>query len=433
MDERNWSEGPRIYNLFPLLAGPMPRWRPHIERARAMGFNWLFLNPIQQSGFSGSLYSIKDYYAIDERLLDSASGAPAEQFRAMVAAAKDAEMNLIMDLVINHTAFDSPLVREHPQWYRRGADGRPVNPGVQEGDRWVTWGDLSEIDNAASPDREALWRYWVDLAKKSAAAGFTGFRCDAAYKVPEELWRMLIGEVKRAAPGATFFAESLGCPFEDTLKLCRAGFDFIFNSSKWWDFTAPWCLAQYRQTSAVVPSISFAESHDTERLAAELGGDRQAVKMRYAFSALFSTGVMMPSGFEYGFRRRLDVVKTKPEDWENPAWDITGFIAAANRIKKSRRVFNEEGPVEAVDCGNPSVFAFRKSSRDGAERALVILNKDRDHPQLCDPWRLGSELAGANSVEDISPEARFDPAAGNLMGQLEPSGVRVVVARYPAR
>ncbi len=206
MDERNWSEGPRIYNLFPLLAGPMPRWRPHIERARAMGFNWLFLNPIQQSGFSGSLYSIKDYYAIDERLLDSASGAPAEQFRAMVAAAKDAEMNLIMDLVINHTAFDSPLVREHPQWYRRGADGRPVNPGVQEGDRWVTWGDLSEIDNAASPDREALWRYWVDLAKKSAAAGFTGFRCDAAYKVPEELWRMLIGEVKRAAPGATFFA-----------------------------------------------------------------------------------------------------------------------------------------------------------------------------------------------------------------------------------
>ncbi|HEY2524831.1 MAG TPA: alpha-amylase family glycosyl hydrolase [Candidatus Binataceae bacterium] len=433
MEQRNWSVGPRIYNLFPLLAGPMPHWKPHIERARAMEFNWLFVNPIQQSGYSRSLYSIKDYYAIDPRLLDAAAGAPEEQLRAMIGAAKDAGMGLIMDLVINHTAFDSPLVREHPEWYRRGTDGKPVSPGVQDGDRWVTWGDLAEVDNAASPDRDNLWRYWIELAQASAAAGFNGFRCDAAYKVPEELWRKLIGEVKRSAPGALFFAESLGCPFEDTLKLGRAGFDFIFNSSKWWDFTAPWGLAQYRQTSAVVPSISFAESHDTERLAAELGGDRQAVKMRYAFSALFSTGVMMPTGFEYGFRRRLDVVKTVPDDWEEPAWDLTGFIAAVNRLKASRRVFNEEGPIEAVDCGNPALFAFRKSSRDGAERALVVLNKDRTSAQLCDLSRLGREFVGASGVEDLSPEARFDPSAGVLMGQIEPSGVRVVAANYAGR
>ena len=433
MEQRNWREGPRIYNLFPLLAGPMPRWRPHIERARAMEFNWLFLNPIQQSGFSGSLYSIKDYYAIDARLLDPAAGAPEEQLRAMIAAVKDVGMGLMMDLVINHTAFDSPLVREHPEWYRRATDGKPVSPGVQDGDRWVTWGDLSEIDNAASPDREGLWRYWIELAKASVAAGFNGFRCDAAYKVPDELWRKLIGEVKSSAPGAIFFAESLGCPFEDTLKLGRAGFDFIFNSSKWWDFVAPWCLAQYRQTSPVVPSISFAESHDTERLAAELGGDRQAVKMRYAFSALFSTGVMMPTGFEYGFRRGLDVVKTTPNDWEERAWDISGFIATVNRLKASRRVFNEEGPIDVVDCGNPALFAFRKSSRDGAERALVVLNKDRTSAQICDLSRLGREFAGASSVEDISPETRFDRSAGGLMGLVEPSGVRVVAARYAGR
>lgn len=430
MDRRSWNEGPRIYNLFPLLAGPLPLWGPHIARARAMEFNWIFINPIQQSGFSGSLYSIKDYYSIDERLLDPAAGAPQEQLRGMVATVRGAGMGLIMDLVINHTAFDSPLVREHPQWYRRGLDGNPLNPGVQDGERQVTWGDLFEIDNASSPDREQLWRYWIDLAKFYAAAGFNGFRCDAAYKVPEELWRTLIVEVKRSAPGAIFFAESLGCPFEDTLKLGRAGFDFIFNSSKWWDFAAPWCLQQYRQTSAVAPSISFAESHDTERLAAELGGDRQAVKMRYAFSALFSTGVMMPMGFEYGFRRPLDVVKTGPGDWEQPAWDLTDFVAAANRLKASRRVFNEEGPIEAVDCGNPALVALRKSSRDGSERALVVLNRDRRSAQFCDLTRLGREFAGASSVEDVSPEAKFNPAAGNLMGQLEPSGVRALTARF---
>ena len=34
-----------VYNLFPLLAGRFPGWVPHIERAAAMGFDWLFVNP----------------------------------------------------------------------------------------------------------------------------------------------------------------------------------------------------------------------------------------------------------------------------------------------------------------------------------------------------------------------------------------------------
>ena len=425
MSQHGWDEGPRIYNLFPLLAGPLPRWGTHIERARQMDFNWLFINPIQQSGFSRSLYSIKDYYAIDSRMLEPAGGPPEEQVRAMVGKVRGAGMGLMMDLVINHTALDSPLVREHPEWYRRGPDGRPAHPGTQDGDRWVTWGDLYEIDNAASPDRERLWQHWIDLAKMYAAAGFNGFRCDAAYKVPDELWRRLIGEVKQSAPGAMFFAESLGCPFEDTLKLGRAGFDFIFNSSKWWDFTAPWCLLQYRQTSAIVPSISFAESHDTERLAAELSGDCEAVKMRYAFSALFSTGVMMPIGFEYGFRRRLSVVKTQPQDWETPAWDLTSYVTAVNRLKGSYRMFNEEGPIDAVETGNPALFAFLKSSRDHAERGLVILNKDRKNRQLGELARIGQLFSGAIKVEEVSPEERLNLAPGTPVYRLGPSGVAV--------
>jgi len=76
-----------------------------------MGFNWLVINPIQQSGFSGSLYSIKDYYAIDARMFDPAGEKPEDQLRAMVAAVHGAGMRLMLDLVINHTAFDSPLVR----------------------------------------------------------------------------------------------------------------------------------------------------------------------------------------------------------------------------------------------------------------------------------------------------------------------------------
>src|SRR5207244_4155455 len=114
----------------------------------------------------------------------------------------------------------------------------PVHPGTREADQRVTWGDLFEIDNDV--DHDGLWRYWRELAGHYAAMEISGFRCDAAYKVPSALWRTLIESTKRARPDAMFFAESLGCPFEDTVRLARSGFEYIFNSSVWLDFTAPW-------------------------------------------------------------------------------------------------------------------------------------------------------------------------------------------------
>lgn len=413
------SQGPRIYNLFPLLAGALPRWRPHMERAAAMGFTWIFVNPFHQAGYSGSLYSVKDYYALDPRLADG-TGRPAEaQLREMLGEASRLGLHVMMDLVINHTAFDSPLVREHPGWFKRDGKGQVIHPGAMDGKRRVLWRDLAEVDNAGSPDREALWAYWRTLALHHAGLGFRAFRCDAAYQVPDALWRDLIGAVKARHPDVLFFAETLGCSPEQTLQTAQAGFDFIFNSSKWWDFQAPWCLEQYAATAPVIPSVAFPESHDTPRLAAELNGDAAAVLQRYAFAALFSTGVMMPMGFEYGFRKRLHVARTTPADWEEPAWDLTGAIACIHRVKAAFRTLNEEGPITPVALGDPRLFAFRKQARDRREEVLVLLNLDRaaalparlgeawqppERPARTDPltatslpWAEGTELAVAPS------------------------------------
>lgn len=425
----SWSPGPRIYNLFPLLAGPLSQWTPHLERAQRLGFDWVFINSFHYAGYSGSLYSIKDYYTIDPRLVDSTVGPPLEQLEQMIQTAKQLGLKLMMDLVLNHTAFDSILVMEHPAWYKRGKDGKLLRPTAKEGDSQVTWGDLAEIDNAKSPDRDNLWRYWLKLTEYYASLGFNGFRCDAAYKVPVELWHFLFRQVKHSHPDTRFFAELLGCPFADTLRLARSGFDFIFNSAKWWDFAEPWCLNQYQQTAPFVPSISFPESHDTERLATELKGDQAAVKLRYVFSALFSTGVLMPIGFEYGFRRRLDVVETRPEDWETRQWDLSEFITAVNRLKASQRVFNEEGPIESIETGNPKVCALLKWSRDRSERALLVLNTDQRQPQTCQLARMGHVFSGTTKVEDVSLEGRLQHTPDFQLASLKPSGVHIIYAR----
>src|SRR5215472_4689640 len=269
------SEGLRIYNLFPTLAGTVPQWAMHLPRIAAMGFNSVYINPFHFPGFSGSLYAVND------------------------------------------TSKDSELLTTRPHWFTRDARGNLVSPGATDPAdprRKTVWGDLAELDYRP-PQRRQILAYFQQLVRHYIGLGFEGFRCDAAYKVPAEIWRGLIDDAKAASPDVLFCAENLGAPKEAVLGLAGAGFDYLFNSVKWWDFESPWLLEQYEEFRHIAPSIGFPESHDTDRLINELlaaGIPETQIEPRYrqayAFAAAYSAGVMMPMGFEYGWSRRLDVV-----------------------------------------------------------------------------------------------------------------------------
>jgi starch synthase (maltosyl-transferring) len=419
----------KIYNLFPLLAGPFSDWQPHLERAAAMGFDWVFVNPIQQPGRSGSLYSIADYFAVNKRLLKRGSRkAPETQVKEMTAQAERLGLRMMIDLVINHCAVDSKLVREHPGWFVRAGD-RVANPFCVEADgNKVVWRDLAQFDHRHSPDLEGLLRYCGDIVEYLVGLGFTGFRCDAAYQIPTPFWRRLIERIQRKHPEVQFVAETLGCSPDQTKQTASAGFDYIFNSVKWWDFEGPWLLEQYELTRQMVPSIGFPESHDTERLYAESGSNVQVLKQRYVLSALFSAGVMMPIGYEYGFRRRLHVVETRPEHWEEPAVDLTDFIAKVNRIKSEHPLFLEESLIQHLDHPDPGILMLWKASTRGNGESLLVLNKDpwnRRHFYCDDLYR---RIQAAPPLVDVSPEWPLDYLPTPFEFDLEPGMGRVMVA-----
>lgn len=369
---------PIIYNLFPPLVGASHKWVPHVERARDMGFNWCFLNPIQLTGASGSLYSIRDYFKLSPIFFPQET--EEEQFGALkkfVQTCRDVGVEVMVDLVINHTAYDNPLTKTNRDWYKINDDGSIKNPGAADDQApggYVTWGDLSEIDNENSSDKQNLHEYWWRVVEWFLDAGLRGFRCDAAYQVPMDLWQMLIKRSKEKHPEATFFAESLGCPMEDTINLAKSGFDFVFNSGKWWNYRDDWFLGQLGQLKNNAKSICFPESHDTERLPTEWNGDVNRVKQHYLFTSLITTGTMITLGFEYGFRKKPHVVHTNEHDYEGANYDITDFIREVNELKKSHRVFQEDNEVERVDSGNGDVLALKKTTNDGNESALLLFN-----------------------------------------------------------
>ncbi len=418
-----------IYNLFPLLAGSLPNWRPHIERAARMRFNWIFVNPIQQPGRSGSLYSIADYFACNPMLVDPMSQRTGtDQVRDTLAYAQAHGMRMMIDLVVNHCAVDSPLVKEHPEWFVWDGPGQVAHPFAMDNGRKVIWYDLAKFDHERTSDKDGLFRYFLEVVHFLRGLGFKGFRCDAAYQVPVSFWRRLIQETKAKDPECLFFAETLGCSPDKTLETASAGFDYIFNSSKWWDFESPWLMEQYNLTRSVAPSVSFAESHDTSRLYEELNGNIDGVKQRYVFSVYFSSAVMMTMGFEFGFRKKLHVVETRPTDWETPAVDLTGFIAATNSIKERYTILQEEAVTEILAGNNKAILVMRKISMSRREASLLILNKDIHHRQSFYAQDLRSLLKTGSTLVDVSPERRIEVFPTPLSIELQPGQTIVVMA-----
>ncbi len=403
---------PRIYNLFPRLVGKMSQWVEHFDRIKDLGFDWVYINPFHYAGFSGSLYAPKDYYDFNPLFVDSSSNVPPmKQLEQAIQAAHKLGLKMIMDFVINHTAKDHPFVKQRPEWYQRNDNGEVKSPGAWDNGHYIEWGDLAEIDNENSPDRVNLWNYWKDLALFYIDKGFDGFRADAAYSIPPDLWKMLIDAAKKKNPSVTFFAESLGCSPEQTLALAKSGFDYIFNSSKWWDFQGTWLLDQYNSTKDIAPSISFPESHDTPRLPHECHGNMAAIKQRTVFSAFFASGWMVPVGFEFGFMNKTDVVSTYPEQWEKVNYDFRDFLREINRIKSSYRIFNEDNKMEIVPNDNAlNVLVLRKTSKDSSEKALIVINKDVYNYQRVFYGNFAETLGVKNGTKilDVSVEEQMD-------------------------
>ncbi|MEN2998202.1 MAG: alpha-amylase family glycosyl hydrolase [Brevinematia bacterium] len=366
-----------VYNLFPRIYGPFSRWIKDLDRIKALGTDWIYLNPISYPGFSGSLYSVKDHYKINPLFVDKESKkSPEEQFKEFLKECKARNIRVCIDLILNHTAIDSTLIEKHKNWYKLREDGDVKRPGAWDGGIWVEWGDLAEIDNEGSPDKRNLWNYWKDLVEWYIELGVDGFRCDYAYNVPVELWNFIINSAKSKKPDVKFMAEILGGPFDRNVEVVKAGFDYVFSSAKWWNYTDPWFIEQYPVFAKYSSSIAFPESHDTPRIADEYEEDLAKIKQRFIFTTFISEGVMIPVGFEFGFKKKLDVVLTKPDDWETPSYDISAFIKRVLEIKAEHQILREEGrSVEIVSIDN-DVSIFLKKGKYTDQVAVFLVNRN---------------------------------------------------------
>jgi len=157
-----------------------------------LGVTALWLMPVAESpSYHG--YDVLDYRAIEQDY------GTAADFRALMAAAHQRGIKIIVDLVLNHTSRLHPWFQDaitpgsaHDDWYI----WLPKNPGYARSDGSPVWhesgkrvfygyfsGDMPDL-NLANPEvtaeLDSIGRFWLD------DLGVDGFRLDAARHLIED-------------------------------------------------------------------------------------------------------------------------------------------------------------------------------------------------------------------------------------------------------
>lgn len=195
-----WLRDGVIYEIYPRnfsAEGTFNGITARLDELKDLGVNVLWLMPIHpigekmKKGTIGSPYAVKDFYGINPDY-----GTP-EEFKRLVSEAHKRDLKIIIDLVANHTAWDSVMMA-HPEFYKQDASGKVVPP-VPE------WTDVAGLNYNNPKLREymiGMLKHWVK------DFDIDGFRCDVAYMVPTDFWEQARTELAKVKPDIMMLAEA---------------------------------------------------------------------------------------------------------------------------------------------------------------------------------------------------------------------------------
>src|ERR1051325_10666012 len=197
-----WLREGVIDEIFPRnfsVQGSFNGITTRLDELKDLGVNIVWLMPIHplgekmRKGTLGSPYAVRDYYAINPDY-----GTEAD-FQRLVSEAHKRGMKVIIDVVANHTAWDSVLMA-HPEFYKHDGSGKIIPPEKD-------WTDVAGLNYDNPKLREymiAMLKHWID----PGTFDVDGFRCDVAFAVPTSFWEEAHAELIKVKPDIMLLAEA---------------------------------------------------------------------------------------------------------------------------------------------------------------------------------------------------------------------------------
>lgn len=392
-----WVHDGVIYEIFPRnfsATGNFAGITAQLDRLQKLGVTILWLMPIhtigarERKGSVGSPYAVRDYYAINP-----AYGKAAD-LRTLVREAHRRGLKVIIDIVANHTAWDSVLMRT-PRFYTHDASGRIIPPVPD-------WADVADL----SYDNPALRRYMIDmLAHWLRDFDLDGFRCDVAGFVPTDFWEQVRSELSAIKPDILMLAEA-----EEPALIARA-FDVDYSWSLHATLTE--VLQGRKPASALRDSwlesskryprgalrLRFSDNHDERRAIARFGEPAALAASALMFSLdgvpLLYNGMEVGDATESGAPALFERL---PIFWPIAARrpQFEPFYRALSELRRTHPVLRG-GELRWVPNSDAArVLSFMRS--DDSETLLIMLNLSTQ------PFA-GTIAAGNAAFEDVTPAA----------------------------
>ncbi|MCF7927324.1 MAG: alpha-amylase [Candidatus Izimaplasma sp.] len=188
-----------------------------LDRIKSLGVDVVYLLPIHpigqknRKGKLGSPYSISDYRKVNNEL------GTLKDFEELINEIHKKGMKLMIDVVYNHTSFDSVLVKEHPNYFYK-KDGKLAN-------RVGDWWDVTDLDY--TQDKE-LWEELIASLEYWSKLGVDGYRFDVASMLPLAFLKEMRNRVLAINPDTILLSESVHGGFCKHLR--DQGFDCLSES-----------------------------------------------------------------------------------------------------------------------------------------------------------------------------------------------------------
>jgi glycosidase len=257
-----------VYEIYPRafsVQGNFNGITARLDDLKALGVNILWLMPIhpigeaKKKGTIGSPYAVRDYYGINPDY------GTKEDFKRLIGEAHRRGMKVIIDIVANHTSWDSVMMK-WPEYYEHDAAGRITYPH--------DWSDVAELNYANSQ----LRRYMTDMLKYWLREfDLDGFRCDVAEEVPTDFWENARAELDKIKPDIVMLAE--GHKPELLLKAFDFDYSWPLHSSltnalqgrgRASDLRSEWDK-EFSEWPRAALHLRFSDNHDERRAIARFG------------------------------------------------------------------------------------------------------------------------------------------------------------------
>jgi len=366
-----WLRDAVVYEVFPRAFSPQGNFKgitAQLDRLKDLGVTVLWLMPVhpvgklKAKGSLGSPYAVRDYDAVNPEY------GNGDDLKQLVAAAHQRGMKVLIDIVANHTAWDSVLISKHPDWYTHDAAGHIVPPNPD-------WVDVADLDYGKPALRSYMSGMLVRWLKDYA---LDGFRLDYASGVPTDFWESVRPELDRARPGLALLGES------DDPALMRKAFDIDYA----WDFyhatsdalagRAPASTVRevWERAEAKYPQgalrLRFSDNHDQLRTTAQAG-----LPAALAASAVMFTldgAPLLYNGMEVGDCTESaapGLFERAPIAWEMAERrpQVTPYYRALATLRRTHAAFTR-GAVHWLRNGDEQrVLSYE---RVGAGESLVV-------------------------------------------------------------